>query len=935
MTERKIDKRKTAGDSIPSGFSKAAQSRKPKGKSKELSKPGRYTGEFSPNRMFLGIEDLIVKAANLDEEMIAPKKGKRLRKQIDYPGGRTRLLRYDKQGELKEIVYQDRKLSYLDSWVRASAELWMHYDANGQPTGKVLTGVVRLDEFGNIRFEDVVDGTTRIERSDGATTFLPGDGAAITSERGRVQRIAYANQNSTTLSYDDDGKLIGMRTPDGAIWRNTISTEWLVVDDAGRPVDEDSLRFDGQVLVDPNGTLTMRGLDGSVINILTNGSKSILNPDLSRVVMSSTGVVESVTPRLIPGVWHFTYEGTQLKSFTYNGVLWTREQGTTWDRSDRVEQWIGEVSIQPTGQIVFREQGLKPVTASATGAVLEKRLEGGVKVTNTDGSQVIVDGHGLVVKVSYADGSEREFEYEDQELVRFSYTDANKTFFDSYRLKGKAWTQYQGSKETGRTLKGRPEVLQSSAEFAYQDLENAVVVVHRPDGSRMILSDSLVVQEVKNAAGITRSFSFDNSGRLVAFSDNTGTWTSKDGTKWMDESGSVQTGQAVIADDGVFTWRDSAKEVLYFTDGFRLVRENGNSLLFDVRGRLVQLVNVPGDIYKFAYDESSLVSAVTRPDGMMMVSEDNGVWNVGAEDTWYGSVRLAENGEPIFLDFSEMSETRYGLDGSEVCTDLNPQSTECGRQCLKAIDGRLIELKAPVDFEELNDAAQKLMESLESKASDLETAKTVLEQLNEAERRAIAVSYEKLCGVRLESAIVANVSPGLVREELLSLLFRQSQMIGATDFAGTIRQLIAQADVNGTSDSVWRQLMSVLASMSAHDVATTNYFFASNEPYITASKAIEQTDRFPIALKKAAGIYLKGKELLTDADRQTLAELSVELEDLEMFRANVAKMTVRDRTAFVDRVGEEKLNSIFNDDWRIAHGQGLKKFSKAKTGRVT
>ncbi len=934
MTERKHDKRKTAGDTP--NFNKLAQSRGKAsglGKSKELSKPGRYTGEFSPNRMFLGIEDLIVKAANLDDGPPAPKKGQRLREQIDYPGGRTRLLRYDKQGELKEIVYQDRKMSYLDSWIRTAADLWMHYDAAGQPTGNVLTGVVRLDEFGNLRFEDVVEGTIRIERSDGATTFLPGDGSAVTSERGRVQKIAYSNQNSTTLSYDEHGKLTGMRTPDGANWRNTISTEWLVVDDSGNPIDVDSLRFDGEVIVDQNGTLSMRGIDGSIITIATNGSKSILNPDLSRVVMNAAGVVESVTPRAIPGVWQFTWEGSQIKSFVYNGVSWTREQGATWKRSDFSDndRWHGEVSVQPSGQIIFREQGRKPVTASANGSIVAKRLEGGVTVTNPDRSVVVVDGHGLVSHVTYPDESTREFEYDDEgELTNFSSTDANRTFFDSYRLKGKAWTQVQNGKETGRTLKGKPEVLQSSAEFAYQDTENGVVIVHRPDGSRMILSDSLVVQEVRNAAGIVRSFSYDSSGRLVAFADNTGVWTSKDGSKWVDERGSAQVGQAWVSDDGIFTWKDSSGEIDYYTDGFRLIRSKGSMMLYDSRSRLVQLVTMKGEIYKFGYDDHSLISSVTRPDGIVMVTEDHVTWNIAGDDTWTGLVRLNPDGAPVLFDLQELSETVYGLDGSETLTDLNPQSSECGRQFTKSADGRLVELKAPVDVDELNDAAQRLIESLESDDGELDTVRAVLEQLNVAERKAITVAYEKLSGARLEAAIIARISPGPIREELLALLTCHSE---GTDFAGSLRQLLAAEEALGDSQAVHQQLMRLLRSMSASDVFSMNYFFALNEPYVTAGEAIEETQQLPAVVKKAAGIYLKGEELLTDADRQTLAELSVEMADLEMLHETVNKMTVQERAAFVARIGEERLNSTFRDEWQ-SPPLNNKKVAKAKTGKM-
>lgn len=929
MTERKHDKRKTSGDTP--NFNKLAQSRG-KGnseKSKELSKPGRYTGEFSPNRMFLGIEDLIVKSANLDDDTPQPKKGQRLREQIDYPGGRTRLLRYDKQGELKEIVYQDRKISYLDSWVR-TGDVWMHYDAAGQPTGNVLTGVVRLDEFGNLRFEDLAEGTIRIERSDGATTFLPGDGSAVTSERGRVQKIAYSNQNSTTLSYDEHGKLTGMRTPDGANWRNTISTEWLVIDDSGNPVDEDTLRFDGEVSIDPNGTLTMIGIDGSIINIATSGTKSILNADLSRVVMNAAGVVESVTPRVIPGVWQFSYEGSQLKGFTYNGVNWTREQGTTWKRSDTTDSWIGEVTVQPSGQIIFREQGRKPVTASASGTVLEKRIEGGVRVINTDGSTVIVDGHGLVVKVTYPDGSERSFEYDDEgALSNFTYTDALKTFFDSYRLKGTAWVQYQSGKETGRTLKGRPEVLQSSAEFAYQDSENAVVVVHRPDGSRLILSDALVVQEVKNAAGLVRSFSFDNTGRLVAFSDNTGIWTSKDGAKWLDERGASQVGQASVSDDGTFTWKDSKAETVFFTDGFRLVRSNGSNRLYDSKGHLVEFVSAKGDLYKFGYDDKSLICSVTRPDGIVMSSEDHVSWSIGGEDVWSGLVRVTADGAPVFLDLEELCETIYGLDGSETSIDLNHQSSECGRQFVKESDGRLVDLKASVDFDELNDAAQRLLESLESNAGDLETVKAVLEQLSLAERKAIVAAYERLSGAPLEAAIIARISPGPIREELLARLwFHDTNQ--TSDFAGSLRQLLASEEVVGDSSSVHQQLMRLLSSMSASDVFSMNYFFSLHEPYITAAEAIECTEQFPSSVRKAARIYMKGEELLTDADRQILAEIAVELSDLEMLHSTISKMTVQERSNFVAKVGEEKLNETFNGDWQ---SPPTKKFSKAKTGR--
>lgn len=929
MTERKQDKRKTAGDTP--NFNKLAQSRG-KGKSeksKELSKPGRYTGEFSPNRMFLGIEDLIVKSANLDDDAPQPKKGQRLREQIDYPGGRTRLLRYDKQGELKEIVYQDRKISYLDSWVR-TGDIWMHYDAAGQATGNVLTGVVRLDEFGNLRFEDLAEGTTRIERSDGATTFLPGDGSAVTSERGRVQKIAYSNQNSTSLSYDEHGKLTGMRTPDGANWRNTISTEWLVVDDAGNPVDEDTLRFDGEVSIEPNGTLTMVGSDGSVITIATSGTKSILNSDLSRIVMNAAGAVESITPRAIPGVWQFSYEGAQLKGFTYNGINWTREQGTTWRRSDTTDRWNGEVSVQPSGQIIFREQGRKPVTASASGAVLEKRIEGGVRVINADGSVVIVDGHGLVIKVVYPDGSERGFEYDDNgDLINFTYTDASKTFFDSYRLKDSAWIQYQNGKETGRTLKGRPEVLQSSAEFAYQDTENAVVVVHRPDGSRMILSDALVVQEVKNAAGLVRSFSFDSTGRLVLFSDSTGTWTSKDGSKWNDERGASQVGQAAVAEDGTFTWKDSKAETVFFTDGFRLVRSSGSNRLYDSKGRIVEFVTAKGDLYKFGYDSHSLIRSVTRPDGIVMTSEDHVSWNIGGDDIWTGLIRVTADGAPVFFDLEELCETIYGADGSETSIDLNPQSSECGRQFIKEADGRLVDLKASVDFDELNDAAQRLLESLESGAGDLETVRAVLEQLSLAERKAIIAAYEKLSGAQLEAAIIARISPGPIREELLAMLwFHDTNQ--TSDFAGSLRQLLASEEVVGDSSSVHQQLMRLLSSLTVSDVFSMNYFFALHEPYITAAEAIESTEQFPISVKKAARIYMKGEELLTDGDRQSLAELSVELSDLEMLHSTVSKMTVQERAAFVAKVGEEKLNATFNGDWQSSQA---KKFSKAKTGR--
>lgn len=233
--------------------------------------------------------------------------------------------------------------------------------------------------------------------------------------------------------------------------------------------------------------------------------------------------------------------------------------------------WQGKISIdKKTGDVIYEQKGsnVRIIEHASNGLTIAAHM--------LDGWAVTRDRVGRVVKVEYADGLSRTFEYDAKGLK--SVCESNGLVYA--RQEDGSWLKRD---QNTRSTEQFPEriTVNSRGEVLYEGPEYRVIV--RPDGTRLGTEYDAQRRElivlVSHPEQGEQQFGYDNEGRLVAI-------------QWVDGSKDIRKG-------GSLWYRESSDETL----------ELDQSL--DIEGNVV------------ARHKDGIVETL-RPDGSMHIEYPNG-----------------------------------------------------------------------------------------------------------------------------------------------------------------------------------------------------------------------------------------------------------------------------------------------------------------------
>jgi YD repeat-containing protein len=288
--------------------------------------------------------------------------------------------------------------------------------------GKQRSGIT--GEFGSLMLGDA-QGTKQphqVERNDA------GQVTSVTTPDGQRHRFEYGS----------DGKVNRVTYDDGSSWRRD-GDRWYLHNPDGQRSGEP---LKGSIDVDRDGNYIFRGNDGVTEIQRPDGTYRREYPNGAYFERNADNKVTEV---------HFANGTSQryeygpdgrLQQYTdQNGWSWRKENGT-WNLYDNNGQRTGEplqgdIDVDSHGNFIFRHN------------------DGMVETTSPDGSYVRQAADGHVSRVTYPDGTAKEFQYgPDGRLTE--YTDQNGW---SWRRDSSGWHLYNAEgQRTAETLQGDIEV---------------------------------------------------------------------------------------------------------------------------------------------------------------------------------------------------------------------------------------------------------------------------------------------------------------------------------------------------------------------------------------------------------------------------------------------------------------------------------------------
>jgi YD repeat-containing protein len=281
----------------------------------------------------------------------------------------------------------------------------------------------------------------------------------------------------------------------------------------------------------------------------------------------------------------FTYQGMAVSEILHKDpqgqviANWVRGDGDYLEHrpdpqgalafSGRV--WQGQISIdQNTGDVIYQQKGsnVRIIEHASSGLTIAAHM--------LDGWAVTRDRLGRVVKVEYADGLSRTFEYDAKGLQ--SVTESDGLVYA--RQEDGSWLKRD---QNTRSTEQFPEriTVNSRGEVLYEGPEYRVIV--RPDGTRLGTEFDAQRRElivlVSHPEQGEQQFGYDDQGRLVAI-------------QWAD-------GSKDIRKEGGLWYRESSDETL----------------------ELDQALDIEGNVV--ARHNDGIVETL-RPDGSVHIEYPNG-----------------------------------------------------------------------------------------------------------------------------------------------------------------------------------------------------------------------------------------------------------------------------------------------------------------------
>lgn len=423
--------------------------------------------------------------------------------QVTYPDGSNRSFTRDNSGNINQIQETDGS-----TWKHDSDGKWHQYKGD-KPTGSVNDATPSVDSNGNYSYTGA-DGKTTVRQTDGSTRIQETDGSSSTTDSGGLlKEKTYPGGSARQFERDDKGNLTRIDNPDGSSWSQD-NGQWNHKDASGKVLE--SAGYSPRVFAD--GSFSISEGDGTTYNGKPDGTAEAKRGDGSTVKYDNENRITSVD---YPGgaKRSFTYDGTQLTSFTdTTGKVWQKD-GAQWQLPDgsKTDQ---QVSVDGTGNLVIGTDG------------------GNKNKFLTNGSSITTDGNDQVTHVNYADGKSRDFQRDQNgNITTVTETDGHKW---TKQDDGK-WHEFgTDNKPTGKTNDASPDVdAQGNYKITSPD---GSWQLRKSDGSTVTAQKDGLVTQIDYADGKQAKFSYNDKKELVtmqegneiAARDKNGNWVSFDKT---------------------------------------------------------------------------------------------------------------------------------------------------------------------------------------------------------------------------------------------------------------------------------------------------------------------------------------------------------------------------------------------------------------------
>jgi YD repeat-containing protein len=591
------------------------------------------------------------------------------------------------------------------TWNRVEGNLWRSND------GRETRGEFDIDKDGNFTHVNAESKLETVFKTDGSTIMRNSEGDK------RVLRTETSDGRATDYYYSNDGKLIGMKMPDG-------STRTRMPDVAGQPErwakeGTSEVRAESRS-IDANGNLKIKGADGKerVTNSdgWTSGTDAQGKPTLTKEFEDRSSITKNAQGQIVEtrsangGIRKFGYDASgQLNSVAYGDKTWTLgADGKTWSKqgANPPESWQGTISLTADGGVL--ESQLKDGALHQT---LRKTDNSVVNLVNGQATNVLRDnGSGLAVLGRDAQGKPNKIAYPNDKGEYLSTE--NGTDWQRYGADGKPvpgakpekfnidlqpdGTMVKKTLDNNKTAIVRTD--RSSAFFhadGRKDFErktDGTFVTYKYDGENKptgtleskggvyVHRDTLGrVTEVETANG-KRKFEYNDQNLIVGFEENGKTYKLKQGTQDTyvntQKDNDLVVALMSVRQDGVLqTIGRDGTQTFHNTDGTMLRQlRDGSIMKHDDQGRLTETIGPNGYRRRYGYGLDS--DPLGRRGGLKSVTFGDGegarTWTTSNGFNWTDNKGVGR--ETFFSVNQQTGELRdatvhgdvwmYGRDGA-------------------------------------------------------------------------------------------------------------------------------------------------------------------------------------------------------------------------------------------------------------------------------
>jgi YD repeat-containing protein len=525
----------------------------------------------------------------------------------------------DKQGRVTKVSYPDQsstQFSYNDGKL----------DQITMRDGEVdqLINGEWMTEAGNSSKEPVstmhfpADITGVHVNSDGSWGYSSKEGVQFATSTDGTQTIT--DSKTKMVATFDRPNILTSITLDGKTYKSAANSTLVSADGKATNMMDVQVLSSGEVYYQDKQT-------GQEVGLNPDGSKNILS-DHGDVISNSRGQIESVSTD--HSFSRFTYGANgQISSYSANGEIYSSQGGGIF--KDKNGSTISQLQVSSEGDITYTNQAGKLVSDNIndTSTVSAEKI-------SPDNTSVTTNTNGEVTAVTYADGSSRQFSYnENRQLTGFTYS-KDKTH-TSYTLKNGQWSDSHGSKT------GWSQVdVNGAGSFSYTNQSDGTTVTALTDGSTQTFSPSGFSSE-SNAKGQVVQYS---DGHGNTFESVNGIFKSKNGDTLI----------AVNNDASDLPPGDHRVDPNDDSDG-----AGTSYLVQNAKHQPVEVIYSNGQSRQYSFDAHGHVDQITQPTGIVDKLID-GRW-LQSGDTNSDSSFPAMPGKQSWTP-SDLTNVQVGSDGA-------------------------------------------------------------------------------------------------------------------------------------------------------------------------------------------------------------------------------------------------------------------------------